>query len=386
MINRQMVLKSHPQGVPKPDDFELVSGEIPVPGEGEMLVQNLYFSLEAAIRGWLDGKANYFEPIPLGGAIRGPSVAKVVKSNLAGFEPGEIIFGLHHWEDYSLSDANTILLSKLNPREGFPLSYYSGGLGGSGQTAYVGLHEIGQIKAGETVLVSAAAGATGSMACQIAKLRGCRVVGVVGSDDKATLVTETLGADAAVNYKTTPDLVAAIMEACPEGVDVYYDNVGGSDDKATLVTETLGADAAVNYKTTPDLVAAIMEACPEGVDVYYDNVGGTTLDAALQCMNTFGRVIGCGMISDYNNQENPTPIYNMWKLVEKELTMKGFLLYTYMDCVPAAMDQLHSWVADGKITVLENITEGLPNAGVAYSEMMRGSTIGKNLVKVDLQA
>ena len=339
MINRQMVLKSHPQGVPKPEDFELVSGEIPVPGEGEMLVQNLYFSLEAAIRGWLDGKANYFEPIPLGGAIRGPSVAKVVKSNLAGFEPGEIIFGLHHWEDYSLSDANTILLSKLNPREGFPLSYYSGGLGGSGQTAYVGLHEIGQIKAGETVLVSAAAGATGSMACQIAKLRGCRVVGVVGSDDKAT-----------------------------------------------LVTETLGADAAVNYKTTPDLVAAIMEACPEGVDVYYDNVGGTTLDAALQCMNTFGRVIGCGMISDYNNQENPTPIYNMWKLVEKELTMKGFLLYTYMDCVPAAMDQLHSWVADGKITVLENITEGLPNAGVAYSEMMRGSTIGKNLVKVDLQA
>lgn len=339
MINRQMVLKSHPNGIPLPSDFELIESEVLTPGEGQMLVQNLYFSLEAAIRGWLDGKANYFEPIPLGGAIRGPSVAKIVHSNLAGFEAGEIIFGLHHWEDYSLSDANTILLSKLNPREGFPLSYYSGGLGGSGQTAYVGLHEIGKIKAGDTVLISAAAGATGSMACQIAKLRGCHVVGIVGSDEKAQ-----------------------------------------------LVTETLGADAAINYKTASDLPAAIAAACPHGVDVYYDNVGGKTLDAALACMNTFGRVIGCGMISDYNHQDNPTPIYNMWKLVEKELTMKGFLLYTYMDCVPAAMDQLHSWVADGKIKVLENITEGLPNAGHAYSEMMKGATIGKNLVKVDLTA
>lgn len=339
MINRQMVLKSHPNGIPLPSDFELIESEVPTPGEGQMLVQNLYFSLEAAIRGWLDGKANYFEPIPLGGAIRGPSVAKIVRSNLAGFEAGEIIFGLHHWEDYSLSDANTILLSKLNPREGFPLSYYSGGLGGSGQTAYVGLHEIGKIKAGDTVLISAAAGATGSMACQIAKLRGCYVVGIVGSDEKVQ-----------------------------------------------LVTETLGADAAINYKTASDLPAAIAAACPHGIDVYYDNVGGKTLDAALACMNTFGRVIGCGMISDYNHQDNPTPIYNMWKLVEKELTMKGFLLYTYMDCVPAAMDQIHSWVADGKIKVLENITEGLPNAGHAYSEMMKGATIGKNLVKVDLTA
>lgn len=337
MINRQVILRAHPNGIPLPSDFDLVKGSIPTPGEGQMLVQNLYFSLEAAIRGWLDGKANYFEPIPLGGAIRGPSVARVVESNLEGFETGEIIFGLHHWEDYSLSDANTILLSKLQPREGFPLSYYSGALGGSGQTAYVGLHAIGKIKTGETVVVSAAAGATGSMACQIAKQRGCRVVGIVGSEQKAQ-----------------------------------------------LVMSELGADAVVNYKDCSDLVAAIGAVCPEGVDVYYDNVGGTTLNAVLQCMNTFGRVIGCGMISDYNNADNPTPIYNMWKLVEKELTMKGFLLYTYMDHVPEAMDQLHDWVASGDIKVLENITEGLPNAGRAYSDMMKGATIGKNLVKVDL--
>ncbi|MBL6696281.1 MAG: NADP-dependent oxidoreductase [Luminiphilus sp.] len=339
MTNRQVVLKRHPNGVPLPEDFELVEGVTPEIGEGQMLVRNLYFSLEAAIRGWLDGKANYFEPIPLGGAIRGPSVAKVVASRLEGFHEGDIIFGLHHWEDYSLSDANTILLSKLDPAPDLPLSYYSGGLGGSGHTAYVGLHEIGKIQAGDTVVISAAAGATGSMATQIAKLRGCRVVGIVGGDDKAE-----------------------------------------------LITHQLGADAAINYKTCGDLAAAVMAACPEGVDVYFDNVGGKTLDAMLSCMNTFGRIIGCGMISDYNDQDNPTPIYNMWKLVEKELTLKGFLLYTYMEQVPAASAQLHEWVRAGKITVLENITEGLPKAGWAYSEMMRGATIGKNLVAMDLEA
>ena len=210
MLNRQVVLKNHPNGVPLPDDFELTKSSAAKPGEGQMLVRNLFFSLEAAIRGWLDGKANYFEPIPLGGAIRGPSVARVIESHLAGFEAGDLIFGLHHWEDYLAgSDANTILLSKLSPEPDIPLSYYSGGLGGSGHTAYVGLHEIGKIQAGETVLISAAAGATGSMATQIAKLRGCKVVGVVGGDDKATLITQTLGADAAVNYKTCGDLTAA---------------------------------------------------------------------------------------------------------------------------------------------------------------------------------
>ena len=186
------------------------------------------------------------------------------------------------------------MLFRSNPEPDIPLSYYSGGLGGSGHTAYVGLHEIGRIQASETVVISAAAGATGSMATQIAKLRGCKVVGIVGGDDKAA-----------------------------------------------LITEKLGADAAVNYKTCGDLSAAIMQACPEGVDVYFDNVGGKTLDAMLNCMNTFGRIIGCGMISDYNDQDNPTPIYSLWKLVEKELTLKGFLLYTYMDKVPEASRQLH---------------------------------------------
>ncbi len=335
MINRKVVLKAYPRGIPAQADFELIEANMPTLKSGQMLVRNLYISLEAAIRSWLDGKANYFDPIPLGGAIRGPSIARVVESKLDGFKAQDLIFGLHHWEDYSISNADTILLSKLNPSPEFPLSYYCGGLGGSGQTAYIGLHEIGQIKNSDTVVVSAAAGATGSMACQIAKLHGCKVVGIVGSDEKVALVKDRLKVDEAINYKSCQNL--------PEEVT---------------------------------------QKCPEGVDVYFDNVGGEILDGLLTCMNSFGRIIGCGMISDYNDQNNPTPLLNMWQLVEKELTLRGFLLYSYMDKVPEASRELHHWVRSGEIYILENITEGLDKAGWAYSEMMRGNTVGKNMVAV----
>ncbi|MFA7552749.1 MAG: NADP-dependent oxidoreductase [Spongiibacteraceae bacterium] len=337
MINRQITLKSYPDGIPTPDNFGMIETQVPEPGPGQFVVRNLYFSLEAAIRGWLDGRANYLDPIPIGGAIRGPSVGRVVKSNNPDYAEGDIVWGLNHWEDYSLLDNNTILLTKLETRPGVPLSYYVGALGGSGQTAYVGLHDIGHIEEGQTVVVSAAAGATGSMVGQIAKMRGCKVVGIVGGDDKAE-----------------------------------------------LITQELGMDHAINYRTTPDIAAAVQALCPEGVDIYFDNVGGKTLDAMLLCMKDFGRIANCGMISDYNNQDNPTPVYNLWKIVEKQLTMKGFLLYSYNDSIPGAMDDLHRWVANGDIKVLENITNGIANSGAAYSSMMEGKTIGKNLVKLDL--
>ena len=336
MVNRQVVLAAHPQGVPVASDFRLVEAAVPVAGPGQMVVRNLYLSLEAAIRGWLDGTANYFEPIVLGGAIRGPSIGRVESSRLAGFEPGDLIFGLHHWEDYSLSDANTVLLRKLTPNPLLPLSWYAGALGGSGQTAYVGLHRIGAIKPGDTVLVSAAAGATGSIACQIAAIEGCRVVGIVGADEKAE-----------------------------------------------VVRETLGADTVINYRKEPDLAGALVQACPEGVNVYFDNVGGTTLDAALMAMAQGGRIVGCGMISDYNNAASPTPLYNLWQVVERQLSLQGFLLYSYLDEVPAASAALEAWLSAGRLTVLENVTEGLSAAGSAYSAMMAGATIGKNIVCVD---
>ncbi|WP_319409415.1 NADP-dependent oxidoreductase [uncultured Desulfosarcina sp.] len=336
MINRQVTLKSHPVGVPTPEDFGMTKEAVPELEEGQFLVRNLYFSLEAAIRAWLSGKKTYFEPIPIGGVIRGPSVGRVVESRNPNFKAGDIAWGLNHWEDYSVMDDNTILLEKLQVRPGIPVTYYVGGLGGSGKTAYIGLHEVGRIKEGETIVISAAAGATGSMAGQIAKLRGLRVIGIVSTREKGD-----------------------------------------------LITKKLGMDAAVMYRETPDITKAVLELCPEGVDVYFDNVGGMTLDAMFLCMKTYGRIIGCGMISQFNRQDNPTPIQNIYQMVARQLTFQGFLLPTYMDRIPAAVDQLQSWVVDGKLKLLENITEGLANCGKAYSEMMKGATIGKNLVKMD---
>lgn len=335
--NRQIILKSYVSGNPTPEHFGSIISSIPEPKEGEFLIRNLYFSLEPAIRGWLEGKANYFEPIPLDGVIRGPSVGRVIKSNMDGFSEGDIVFGINHWEDYSICDKDTILLDKLPAKEGVPLSYYVGPLGGSGNTAYVGLHEVGHIKPGQTVVVSAAAGATGSMVGQIAKLHGCKVVGFVGSDVKAK-----------------------------------------------LITEEFGYDGAINYKTTKDLTAAVNELCPEGVDVFYDNVGGPILNAMLCTMNQYGRIVNCGMIADYNQTDEPNPITNLWEVVSRELTMQGFLLFSFADKIPEAQEHLSKWIANGDIKVVEHITEGFSNTPKAFSELMAGKTMGKALVKLDI--
>lgn len=336
-MNRQITLASYVKGNPEEENFSMIETPVPEPGEGEFLVRNLYFSLEPAIRGWLEGKANYFEPIPLNGVVRGPSVGRVIKSNNSQYKAGDIIFGLNRWEDYSICDSETILLEKLHPKAGLPLSYYIGPLGGSGTTAYVGLHEIGHIKPGQTVVMSAAAGATGSMGGQIARMRGCKVIGIVGSDDKAD-----------------------------------------------LIVNEFGFDAAVNYKTTEDLTAEINRLAPEGVDIYFDNVGGPILNAMLLTMKVQGRIVCCGMISDYNRTENPNPITNLWEVVARQLTMQGFLLFTYHDKVPAAQDQLAEWIDQGKIRVMEHVTRGIANTPKAFSELMSGATTGKALVELDL--
>jgi NADPH-dependent curcumin reductase CurA len=334
-VNRQIVLRSWVRGEPTPAHFGQLEAPIPAPRTGELLVRNLYFSLEPAIRGWLEGKANYFPPIPLGGAIRGPTVGRIIQSNLPGFQAGELVYGLNHWEDYSIVRADTVLLEKIRPEAGTPLSYYLGALGGSGQTAYVGLHEVGRIRPGQTVVVSAAAGATGSLAGQIARLRGCRVIGVVGSADKAR-----------------------------------------------LVQQRLGFHAAVNYRATADLPAAILEVAPDGVDVYFDNVGGPTLDALLLTMKAHGRIVACGMISDYNRTDHPHPITNLWQIVARQLTMQGFLLFAYEAARPAARAQLERWVRSGELVALEQITHGLVNTPAAYCELMTGRTSGKALVEL----
>ncbi len=334
--NRQITLLSHVHGAPAPDHFGMIESEVPEPGPGEFLIRNLYFSLEPAIRGWLEGKANYFEPIPLGGVVRGPSVGRVVKSNNPAYSEGDIVFALNGWEDYSILNADSILLEKLDPAPGVPLSYYVGPLGGSGTTAYVGLHEIGHVQPGQTVVVSAAAGATGSMAGQIARMRDCRVIGIVGSDEKAD-----------------------------------------------MIIDEFGFDGAINYNTTEDIAAAVLELAPDGVDIYYDNVGGPILNAMLLTMKDQGRIVCCGMISDYNRSGTPNPITNLWEVVSRQLTLQGFLLFTYHDKVPAAQAQLAQWISAGDIRVAEHITRGIANTPQAFCELMSGKTRGKALVELD---
>lgn len=335
-VNRRIILRAHPNGAPKPADFAMIEEAVPQPGPGEMLVRNRYFSMEPAIRGWLDGKDNYFTAIPLGGVIRGPTLGEVITSNHPGFKAGDHVWGLTQWEDFSILSDQTILLEKLDVSPDVPLSHYVGALGPSGLTAYVGLHDVGRIKAGETVVISAAAGAVGSVAGQIARLRGARVVGLAGSDEKAG-----------------------------------------------ILTERLGFHAAINYRKAADLGAAIAGACPDGVDIYFDNVGGRTLDAMLPRMRDFGRVICCGMISDYNNQATPTPVHNLWQVVAKQLTLRGFLLFSHMETLPQARRDLHQWAAAGELVALENITHGIAHAADSFCRLMAGETVGKTVLEVD---
>ena len=335
-MNRQITLTSHAVGNPTPDNFGMIETPIPEPGEGEFLIRNLYFSLEPAIRGWLDGKESYFPPIPLGGVVRGPVVGRVIKSNNPDYAVGDIVFALRQWEDYSICDSDTILLQKLHPKGNTPISYYIGPLGGSGTTAYVGLHSIGHMQPGQVVVISAAAGATGGIAGQIAKQRGCTVIGIVGSDDKAK-----------------------------------------------LIVDELGFDHAINYKTTPGIAEAVLKIAPEGADIYYDNVGGPTLNEMLLAMKVQGRIVCCGMIADYNRTDDPNPITNLWQVVARQLTMQGFLLHYYADKVPEALAALEEWIGSGKIKVMEHVTHGIANTPAAYSELMSGRTTGKALVELD---
>lgn len=334
-MNRQIVLKRRPTGVPVPDDFAMTDAPMPTLGDGQLLIRNRFFSMEPAIRGWLDDKPNYLPPIQLGQAIRAPSMGVVVDSRHPGFTPGELVRGLNNWEDYSVLSDSTILLEKVHPSATVPLSYYVGALGASGLTAYVGLRDIGRIQAGETVVISAAVGAVGGVAGQIAKQRGCRVVGLVGSEDKAR-----------------------------------------------IATEQLGFDAAINYRAVDDLSAAVRAACPNGVDIYFDNVGGATLDAMLPTMNDRGRIVACGMIAGYNQQDQPPPVFNLWEIVSRQLEMKGFLLPTYAASIPAALAQLEEWVTRGTFKVLEHKRTGLEQAGPLFCELMAGKTVGKTVLEL----
>jgi NADPH-dependent curcumin reductase CurA len=281
-------------------------------------------------------------PIGLGDPIESPTMSVVVRSEHPDYKEGEILFGMAPWSDFAVLSEQTMLLERLHPKEETPRSYYMGALGSSGLTAWVGMHAIGDLQAGETVVVSAAAGSVGSVAGQIARLRGCRVVGLVGSADKAA-----------------------------------------------ILTDRLGFDVAINYREKPDLAQAVSEVCPDGVDVFFDNVGGPTLDAMLTCMRARvlpsdrrARVACCGMVAGYN-EDRPLPILNMWEVVARQIRIEGFLVWTYPELHTRAREELEAWVSSGELVVIENISHGLEEAAGALCRLLSGATTGKTLVEVD---
>jgi NADPH-dependent curcumin reductase CurA len=332
--SRRIVLDHRPVGEPRLENFRLISSKVPALSEGEFLVENRILSMDPAIRGFLDDRKSYLPPVAIGETVRGMALGCVVESRDPKFPEGAIVRALAAWEEFSILTSTALGLEIVKPAPGIPLECYMGMLGASGLTAWIGLHEIGKIRPGQTVVISAAAGAVGNVAGQIARIHGCRAVGLVGSSAKADRIKE------------------------------------------------LGFDAAIEYRKHPNLRAAIRAACPEGVDVYFDNVGGATLEAMLPEMRVHGTVVVSGMIADYNHQEAPYPIRTLWQMVVNRLTMRGFLTYEHADRIPLAQSELDKWVRAGTLRSLDNIHEGIESTPAAFIALMSGATVGKTLVRL----
>lgn len=331
---RQIVLVRRPQGAPTPEDFALTTAPMPEPGDGEMLVRMRVGSVDPAIRGFLDDRPSYLPPVALGAPINGMSLGEVVVSNHSAYPVGTLVRTFATWSDHYVIGADALGLEVVTPQPGTDLHHYMGALGPVGLTAWVGLFAVGEAKPGETVLISAAAGATGSTVGQIAKARGCTVIGLVGSAEKAAVIRE------------------------------------------------LGFDAAIDYRATPDIAAEIAKAAPQGVDVYFDNVGGETLEAVLPLVRLHGRVAVCGMIDQYNDADHPHGVKTLWRLVVNRIKMQGFLTYDYPGVLDQAQRELDDWVAQGKLKPLANVRDGFEKLPEAFIDLMSGRTIGKTLVRI----
>jgi len=330
--NRTYLLAKRPEGKPDRDTFELTEDEVPDPAPGEALVRTLYLSVDPYMRDRMNAGESYAEPWGVGDPLRGGVVGEVVESNGAGFEAGDVVTGNLQWADYATAAGSD--LHPVDPDLG-PVSTALGVLGMPGRTAYFGTREVADVSAGDTFVVTGAAGAVGSVAGQIAKLSGARVVGFAGSDEKV-----------------------AFLE------------------------DELGFDAGINYKATDDYAAALDEAAPDGVDAYYDNVGGEITDAVFTRLNVDARVAICGQIALYNAEEVPVGPRKLPALIESRATVEGFLVQDFMPRFEEATRQLAEWVASGDVTYRETVTEGLENAPDAFLGLFEGENVGKQLVKV----
>jgi NADPH-dependent curcumin reductase CurA len=331
-VNKQIVLASRPIGFPRESDFKLVESPIPSPGEGEVLVRSIYLSVDPYMRGRMNEVGTYAAPVKIGQVMVGGAAGQVVESRARGFGESDYVVGDIGWQQYAVKPEGA--LRKLDPKMA-PISTAVGVLGMPGMTAYFGLLDICDPKPGETVFVSGAAGAVGSLVGQIAKIKGCRAVGTAGSDRK-------------IDY---------------------------------LISE-LGFDSAFNYKAVADYPAKLSELCPGGIDVYFDNVGGAISDAVLGLINRHARISICGQISQYN-LEKP----EMWPrlplvLLVKQARAEGFLVPQFIDRWPEGIKQMAAWLAEEKLKYHEDVEVGIENAPRAFIGMLKGRNLGKQLVKI----
>ena len=331
--NRQWRLASRPTGIVDDNNFTLV--EEPVPAlekDGQILVRNLILSLDPTQRGWM-ARDTYMPAVPIGDVMRSIAGGRVVASRHPGFAPGDLVSGLFGWQDYAVVDANAPgKLGRVPP--GVPLRLALSTLGGTGLTAYFGLLEVGKAKAGETVVVSGAAGATGSVVGQIARIKGARAIGIAGGKEKCAWLVNDLGLDACIDYKNE------------------------------------------------DVPARLGELCPKGIDVYFDNVGGDILDAALAHLAFHGRVVICGAISQYSVDAPPQGPKNYLNLLVKRGRMEGFLVMDYMPRAAEAWKELGTWLAEGKLKDRVDVMKGFENAPKALARLFRGENIGKQLLEI----
>jgi len=331
-INRQWTLASRPRGIPKNENFKLVESLLPTLRTGQVLIRTIYLSVDPYMRGRMRDVKSYVEPLKLNEVIEGGIVGKIVESKSSHFSVGDFVTARLGWQEYAVSDGEN--LKKLDPDPNF-LSAALGVLGMPGLTAYFALLEIGHPQPGETVLVSGAAGAVGSIVGQIAKIKGCRAVGITGSDEKCRWLKEELGFDSAFNYKT-----------------------------------------ASNIRKT------LKDYCPNGVDIYFDNVGGPISDAAITQINMKARLVICGQISIYNRERMEMGPRNLLYLLIHRARMEGFLIKDYNDRYPEGLTQLTRWLKEGKLKHRETFVNGLENAPNAFIGLFEGKNIGKQLVKV----
>jgi NADPH-dependent curcumin reductase CurA len=331
---KRIVLASRPVGEPKPSDFRIEEAPIPTPGDGQVLLRTIWLSLDPYMRGRMSDGPSYAAPVPIGGVMEAGTVNEVIVSNNPGFAEGDIVLARAGWQTHALSDGKG--LTRIDPKIA-PISTAVGVLGMPGMTAYTGLLDIGKPQGGETVVVAAASGAVGSAVGQIARIKGARAIGIAGGKDKCDFVKKELGFDDCLDHRD------------------------------------------------PDLAAKLKDACPGGIDVYFENVGGAVFEAVFPQLNNFARVPVCGLIAHYNDTDAKPPKWAasmMRAVLTKRLTIRGFIVSDFAMRQPDFLRDMSVWVREGKVKYKEFVTEGLDSAPAAFMGLLKGANFGKQLVRV----